>query len=267
MKRFKKCISFASQRLRMRWFLASGCALLTLLWVACAPGNFQFNQDDSTLITVVPDGATINVGQQLQYTVELTKKGITTNADPTLFNWVSSAPSVATVDNHGLALGLKSGSVNIKAQSKSQSRNAGGASLTVQAAAPIATLAAVPQALLVRFAAADREVSYVADGAHRLLRTTITYADGSSSQRETFAPELTGGEWLAIDRSGRSLYVLSPTSRRILVFGIDPMNGELTEGATRIRVEADVFAIAAGSNDGIKLRHLTGRETRIQIRR
>jgi hypothetical protein len=266
MKRFKKCISLSSQRLRMRWFLASGCAVLTLLWVACAPGNFQFNQDDSTLITVVPDGATINVGEQLQYTVELTKKGITTNADPTLFNWVSSAPSVATVDNHGLAVGLKSGNVNIKAQSKSQSSNAGGASLTVQAAPPIATLAAVPQALLVRFDAPDREVSYAIDAAHRLLRTTITYADGSSSQRETFAPELTGGEWLAIDRSGRSLYVLSPTSRRILVFGIDPMS-ELTEGPTRIRVESDVFAIAAGSNDGIKLRHLTGRETRVQIRR
>src|SRR4051812_12988094 len=136
-----------------RFLLATACCLvLPLAWVACSPAISGFNlNDDSTVITVVPDGSTIDVGQQLQFTVQLTKKGETTNADPTLFNWVSSGPSVATVDNHGVALGIHSGSVVIRAQSKSQSSNAGSASLTVQTAPAAATLAAMPQAILVRF--------------------------------------------------------------------------------------------------------------------
>src|SRR5256885_16729767 len=99
-----------------RFVQGAGCVALAVAWLACAPGN-SFNlspeKDGKTVITLLPDNATINVGQQLPFTVQLTKSGVTSNADPTLFNWISSGPSVATVDDHGVALGIKAGSVTI----------------------------------------------------------------------------------------------------------------------------------------------------------
>ena len=222
--------------------------------------------DDSTLITVVPDGATIDVGQQLQYTVELTKKGVTTNADPNLFNWVSSGPSVATVDNHGLALGNKAGNVTIKAQSKSQASNAGGASLTVATAPPIATVAATPEALLVRFAS-GREVSYVADGGRHLLHSTLTFGNGEVSQTEAFVPGIEGNAWLAMDPSGRALYVLSPGSHQVLALPLDLSTGLVDAAkADRYAVDSDVFAIAVGSEVNVLiLHHRNGNDSRVDL--
>jgi Bacterial Ig-like domain (group 2) len=260
---FRKKISL--QR-RSRVLVVTCCAVFTSVWTSCSPAISGFNlNDDKTLITVVPDGSTVNVGEQLQFTVELTKKGVTTNAEPTLFNWVSSNLSLATVDDHGRALGIAPGNLRIQAQSKSQPSNAGGASLNVQVAPPITTLAAMPEAVLVRYSGTDREVSYAVIGARHLLRTSTTFPDGSVSQREKFAPEIGDGGWLALDSSGPSLCVLSRGTRQVLVFAVDPRNGEVTGAPRRIRVDADVFAIAA-EGDTLRLQHLSGTQSRIQMR-
>lgn len=258
---------FIANAFRKSWsqLMIAICCLSTIFWAACSPGTIEFPDNDRTFITLVPDGSTVNVGEQLQFTVQLTKKGVTTNADPALFNWISSGPSVATVDDHGRALGIAPGNVTIQAQSKSQPGNAGGASLNVQIAPPVATLAAMPEAVLVRFAATQREVSYALIGARHFLRTKITFGDGSVSQREQFVPEISNGGWLALDSSGASLYVLSRTSRRVLVFAVDPLSGELAARPSHIRVDADVFAIAVEQEGTIKLRHLSGRESQIQV--
>jgi hypothetical protein len=250
-----------------RVLVVTCCAVFTSFWTSCSPAISGFNlNDDKTVITVVPDGSTVNVGEQLQFTVQLTKKGVTDNADPTLFNWVSSGPSVATVDDHGRAVGVAPGTVRIQAQSKSQLSNAGGASLNVQIAPPVATLAAIPEAVLVKLAPSRRQVSYALDGSRHLLRRTITFPDGSVSQHEMYVPEIAGQGWLALDCSGRSLYVLSRATRQVLVFAVDSASGDVSSGPRRIRVDADVFAIAA-DGDALRLQHSNGRQSRIRVRR
>ncbi|MFL6299903.1 MAG: Ig-like domain-containing protein, partial [Terriglobales bacterium] len=256
-------MNYLNHKSKAAWLGLVVLVAATTAWLGCAPGSFVGPTlgDDSTHITLVPDGATVNVGQQLQFTVQLTKKGVTTDADPTLFNWVSSDPHVATVDNHGLALGIRAGHLTIQAQSKSQSSNAGAASLNVQLAPPIATLAATPEAMRVRLQS-GREVSYVADGAHHLLRTTFTERNGEVAQEDVFIPAIEGETWLALDPSNRRLWALSRDAHQVSVLPVS-LTGEVSDEPQRYAVDVDVFAIATGQDGSLVLHHLHGKDSRI----
>lgn len=98
--------------------VAAGSANITAAsgGITSSPAAVTVNPPPTASVTIGPASPTINVGATQQFTA--TAKDLKGNPiSGATFTWSSSDTAVATIDNNGLATGLKAGSSNITATS------------------------------------------------------------------------------------------------------------------------------------------------------
>lgn len=97
--------------------VSPGTVSISASFGAVPAGNISLTVTNAVLtaLTVTPASATINQGQNQQFTATGTFNDLTTQVLTTFATWSSSSPGVAVVSNFGLATASGPGSTNIKA--------------------------------------------------------------------------------------------------------------------------------------------------------
>ena len=194
-------------------------SLLALPGCGSALGNLLVS---SVKLTPAKPSIAVNGTQQFVL-VETFIDGTTNHESPANTSWTSTNPAVATINNVGIATGLSGGTTTIKGSHKD---NDASTLLTVTAPAnvPIA-VHGDSQTLHVTNLSTGRQITFVAN----TFRDSVTASPDGEGMVSSEASVLPGHgpAWLAIDPSGRFLFVVNHTSEDISAFAIDWKTGSL----------------------------------------
>ncbi len=141
--------------------------------------------------------------------------------------WTSSDATVATIDDTGVATALAAGTTTIGAKVKSVS---GTTVLTVTASAQSGmSVRGSFRVLTVNYPGADRTYVFAGNALDDTISVFRVMASGEehSVGKVSSAPSR-GPLWLAVDSSGRFLYVANQQSRDVSAFSIDARTGRLS---------------------------------------
>ena len=177
-----------------------------------------------TSVKITPANPTIAIGATQQFSLVVTYvDGQTDHPSPSSTAWSSDNAAVATINKMGVATGVAAGTANIGG---SYHGNDTHTVLTVTAPANVAiAVHGGSRVLDVTNLRTGQEITFAANG----LRDSVMISlDGESRTASEISvlPEH-GPAWLAIDPTGRYLYVLNLTSESISAFAIDWQTGTL----------------------------------------
>jgi len=153
--------------------------------------------------------------------------GTTVVEDQSHATWSSSDTTIATIDTSGVATGLAVGKTTITAKVQSVS---GSTILTVTASALTnMSVRGSYRVVTVTFPAVDREFVFAANALDNTISVSRTLDSGGEENVGAFSNEPSRGPlWLAIDPTGRFLYVANQESRDVSAYSIDPATGRLS---------------------------------------
>ncbi|MGH9773634.1 MAG: beta-propeller fold lactonase family protein [Candidatus Acidiferrales bacterium] len=202
-----------------------------LLVLSGLPGCTVFiSTNGSTVrsIQITPANPTISVGSRQQFTANVTfGDGITIQVDSISAIWASSNPFVATINDSGLASGLKPGTATITGTFD----NVSGSTLLTVSASPQArsVVSASAGKLEVAYSGSRQCFLFVLDSLNDAISVFII---NSSTGQEALMTKLSvapahAPAWLALDPSGRFLYVGNHGSPDISAFLVDSETGRL----------------------------------------
>jgi Bacterial Ig-like domain (group 2)/Lactonase, 7-bladed beta-propeller len=212
-----------------------------------------------TSVKITPANPTIAVGATQQFSLVVTYvDGQTDNPSPSSTAWSSDSDAVATISKAGLATAVAAGTANIGG-----SYHGNDTKTVLTVTAPANAVIAVhgdSRVLHVTNLRIGREMTFAANG----LADSVTFSldrDQRTAGEISVRPER-GPAWLAIDPSGRYLYVLNLTSESISAFAIDWKAGALRA------VVSSPFSVGAKPSDvevdsdggGLSVEHLPGAE-------
>ncbi len=212
-----------------------------------------------TSVKITPANPTIAISATQQFSLVVTYvDGQTDHPSPSSTAWSSDNAAVATIDKMGAATGAAAGTANIGG---SYHGNNTTTVLTVTAPANVAiAVRGDSRVIEVTNLRTRQQMTFAANG----LRDSVMVSrgsDGATAAEISVLPER-GPAWLAIDASGRYLYVLNVASESVSAFAIDWETGTLQAvvsspfpvGAKPSSVEVDP------DGAGLSVTHLPGRE-------
>jgi hypothetical protein len=181
-----------------------------------------------TSVKLTPANPTIAVSAtQSMILVETFVDGSTNHESPTNTTWTSKDTSVVTISKAGIATGVTVGTATIQGSHKG---NNASTVVTVTAAADVSiTVRGDSQTLQVKNLHTGQEITFAANR----LRDSISVApsgEGMAGSETSVLPGH-GPAWLAIDPSGKYLYVVNQTSENVSAFTIDWKTASLYEVA------------------------------------
>ena len=181
-----------------------------------------------TAVNPTPANPTITIGAKQTFVANATlSNGTTTIEDESHTTWSSSDTTVATIDASGVATGLAVGKTTIKATVKSVS---GTTVLTItQPVLHDMSVRGSYRVLTVTFLRTGREFVFAGNALDDTISVSRVLASGGEEKAGTFSSEPSRGPlWLAVDSSGRFLYVTNQESRDVSGYSIDPVTGRLS---------------------------------------
>ena len=181
-----------------------------------------------TAVNPTPANPTITISAKQTFVANATlSNGTTVVEDESHTTWSSSDTTIATIDASGVATGVAVGKTTIKATVKS----VGGTTvLTVtEPALNIVSVRGSYRVLTVTFLGAGREFVFAGNALDDTISVSRVLASGGEENAGTFSSEPSRGPlWLAVDSSGRFLYVANQESRDVSGYSIDPVTGQLS---------------------------------------
>lgn len=231
---------------------------LSILWLS---GCFSSALKDLliTSVKITPANPTIAIGATQQFSLVVTYlDGQTDHPSPNSTAWSSDNAAVATIDKMGVATGVTAGTANIGG---SYHGNNTTTVLTVTAPSNVAiAVHGDSRVLQVTNLRTGQQMTFAANG----LRDSVMIAldSGSRTVAEISVLPEHGPGWLAIDPSGRYLYVLNLASESISAFTIDWKNGALEAVvSSAFPVGAKPSSIEVDSDGaGLSVAHFPGAE-------
>ena len=211
-----------------------------------------------TSVKITPANPTIAIGATQQFSLVVTYvDGQTDHPSPSGTAWSSDNAAVATINKTGVATGVAAGTANIGG---SYHGNDTETVLTVTAPANVA--------IAVRGDSRVQEVTNLRTGqqmtfaANGLRDSVMVSPSNSRTAAEISVLPEHGPAWLAIDPSGRYLYVLNLASESISAFTIDWKTGGLQAVVSSpFPVGAKPSSIEVDSDGaGLSAAHLPGGE-------
>ena len=212
-----------------------------------------------TSVEITPANPTIATGATQQFGLVVTYvDGQTDHPSPSSTAWSSDNTAVATINKMGVAAGVAAGTANIGG---SYHGNDTKTVLTVTAPANVAiAVHGDSRVLEVTNLRTGQEMTFAANGLHDSVMISLD-GDNRTAAEISVLPER-GPAWLAIDPSGRYLYVLNHTSESVSAFIIDWKSGALQAvvcspfpvGAKPLSVEVD------SDGAGLSVSHFQGPE-------
>ncbi|MGA7853941.1 MAG: beta-propeller fold lactonase family protein [Candidatus Acidiferrales bacterium] len=210
-----------------------------------------------TSVKITPANPTIATAATQQFSLVVTYvDGQTDHPSPSSTAWSSDNAAVATIDKMGVATGIAEGTANIGG---SYHGNDTKTVLTVTAPANVTiAVRGDSRVLEVTNVRTGQQMTFAANG----LGDSVTFSldrDESTAGEISVRPER-GPAWLAIDPSGRYLYVLNLTSESVSAFAIDWATGTLQAVVSSpFPVGAKPFSIEVDSDGaGLSVGHLPG---------
>lgn len=179
-------------------------------------------------VTPTPANPTIAVGAMQTFVANATLSDGSTATEPeSSTTWTSSDTTVATIDDTGVATALAAGTTTIGAEVKSVS---GTTVLTVTAAAQSKmSVRGSFRVLTVNYPGADRTFVFAGNPLDDTVSVFRVLASGEEQSVGKFSSAPSRGPlWLAVDSSGRFLYVVNLQSRDVSGYSIDARTGRLS---------------------------------------
>jgi DNA-binding beta-propeller fold protein YncE len=198
--------------------------LLALLGL-CSCGSALSNLLVSS-VKLTPANPTIAVGgTQQMILVETFLDGTTNHESPTNTTWMSEDTSVVTINSAGIATGITAGTATIHGSHKD---NDASTAVTVTATEDVAiTARGDSQTLRVKNLRTGQEIAFTANQSRDSI--SVTPSGEGMEPSETSVLPGHGPAWLAIDPSGKYLYVVNQTSENVSAFAIDWKTASLYE--------------------------------------
>ena len=177
-----------------------------------------------TSVKITPANPTIAIGATQQFSLVVTYvDGQTDHPSPSSTAWSSDNAAVATISKMGVATGVAAGTANIGG---SYHGNNTKTILTVTAPANVGiAVQGSSRVLEVTNLRTGREITFAANGLRDSVMISLD-GDSRTAAEISVLPEH-GPAWLAIDPTGRYLYVLNLASESISAFAIDWQTGTL----------------------------------------
>jgi DNA-binding beta-propeller fold protein YncE len=199
--------------------------LLLSLFALCNCGSALSNLLVSS-VKLTPANPTIVVGgTQQMILVETFIDGTTNHESPTNTTWTSKDTSVVTINSAGIATGIATGTATIHGSHKD---NDASTVITVTAAESVAiTVRGDSQTLQVKNLQTGQEIIFAANRLRDSISVTPS-GEGMAASETSVLPGH-GPAWLAIDPSGKYLYVVNQTSENVSAFDIDWKTASLYE--------------------------------------
>jgi 6-phosphogluconolactonase (cycloisomerase 2 family) len=191
--------------------------LLSLLGLCSCIGSTLANLL-VTSVKLTPANPTIAVGRtQQMILVETFVDGTTNHESPDDTTWISKDTSVVTINKMGVATGISAGTASIEG---SHEGNNATTVITVTAAANVAiTVQGNSQTLQVKNRHTGQEITFAANRSSDSISVTLG-GEGMAASETSVLPGH-GPGWLAIDPSGKYLYVVNQASENVSAFAID----------------------------------------------
>jgi DNA-binding beta-propeller fold protein YncE len=212
-----------------------------------------------TSVKITPANPTIAIGATQQFSLVVTYvDGQTAHPSPDSTAWSSDAAAVATINKMGVATGIAAGTANIGG---SYHGNDTKTVLTVTAPANVAIAVHGDSRVLdVTNLRTGRQITFAANGLRDSVMVSLD-SDSRTVGEISVLPEH-GPAWLAIDPSGRYLYVLNQSSESVSAFTIDWKIGALQAVVSSpFPVGAKPSSIEVDSDGaGLSVAHLPGGE-------
>jgi DNA-binding beta-propeller fold protein YncE len=179
-----------------------------------------------TSVKLTPANPTIAVGgTQSMILVETFVDGSTNHESPTNTTWTSKDTSVVTISKAGIATGVAAGTATVQGSHKG---NNASTVVTVSAAADVTiTVRGDSQTLQVKNLHTGQGITFAANRSHDSISVTPS-GEGMAASEISVLPGH-GPAWLAIDPSGKYLYVVNQTSENVSAFAIDWKTASLYE--------------------------------------
>ncbi|MGB8542915.1 MAG: beta-propeller fold lactonase family protein [Candidatus Acidiferrales bacterium] len=200
--------------------------LLSLLGLCSCIGSTLANLL-VTKVNLTPANPTIAVGgTQQMILVETFVDGTTNHESPDDTTWISKDTSVVTINKMGIATGVSVGAASIEGSHEGNNAT----TLITVAAAPADVAIAVrsnSQTLQVKNLGTAQEITFTANRSSDSISVTPG-GEGLAASKTSVLPGH-GPAWLAIDPSGRYLYVVNQTSENVSAFAIDWKTASLYE--------------------------------------
>ncbi len=198
---------------------------LVALLGLCSCGSTLSNLLVSS-VKLTPANPTIAIGgTQQMILVETFLDGTTNHESPTNTTWSSTDTSVATISKAGIVTGIAAGTSTIHGSHKD---NDATTVVTVTAAADVAiTARGDSQTLQVKNLFSGQEITFTANRSRDSISVTPS-GEGMAASETSVLPGH-GPAWLAIDPSGKYLYVVNQTSENVSAFAIDWKTASLYE--------------------------------------
>lgn len=177
-----------------------------------------------TSVKITPANPTIAIGATQQFSLVVTYlDGQNDYPSPDSTAWSSDSAAVATINKMGVATGVAAGTANIGG---SYHGNNTSTVLTVTAPANVAVaIHGDSRVLHVTNLRTGQEMTFAANGLRDSVMISLDRNSGTSAEISVLPEQ--GPAWLAIDPSGRYLYVLNVASESISAFAIDWKTGTL----------------------------------------
>ncbi|MGC1167785.1 MAG: Ig-like domain-containing protein, partial [Candidatus Acidiferrales bacterium] len=212
-----------------------------------------------TSVKITPANPTIATGATQQFSLVVTYvDGQTDHPSPSSTAWSSDNAAVATISKAGIATAIAAGTANIGG---SYHGNDTTTVLTVTAPSNVAiALQGDSRVLEVTNLHTGQEMTFAANGLGDSVMTSLN-RDDVTVVEVSVLPER-GPAWLAIDPSGKYLYVLNLVSESISAFTIDWKSGGLRAVVSSpFPVGAKPSSIEVDSDGaGLSVAHLPGTE-------
>jgi DNA-binding beta-propeller fold protein YncE len=198
--------------------------LLSLL-ALCSCGSALSNLLVSS-VKLTPANPIIAIGgTQQMILVETFVGGSTNHESPDNTSWSSTDTSVATINIAGIVTGVAAGTATIHGSHKD---NDASTVVTVTSAADVAiTARGDSQTLQVKNLRTGLGITFKANPSRDSISVTPS-AEGMSASETSVLPGH-GPAWLAIDPTGKYLYVVNQTSENVSAFAIDWKTASLYE--------------------------------------
>ncbi|MFZ0886461.1 MAG: beta-propeller fold lactonase family protein [Candidatus Acidiferrales bacterium] len=208
-------------------------------------------------VKITPANPTIAIGAMQQFSLVVTYvDGQTDHPSPSSTAWSSDNAAVATINKMGVATGVAVGTANIGG---SYHGNNTTTVLTVTEPANVAiAVHGDSRVLYVTNLRTGQQMTFAANGLGDSVMVSLD-SDSRTAAQISVLPER-GPAWLAVDPSGRYLYVLNQSSESVSAFAIDWKTGALEAVVSSpFPVSAKPSSVEVDSDGaGLAVAHLPG---------
>jgi DNA-binding beta-propeller fold protein YncE len=210
-----------------------------------------------TSVKLTPANPSIAATETQAFVLSVTfVDGTTDHENPNDTTWTSDNTAVATIAKTGIATAIAAGTANIGGSF--QGNNAHTVLTVTDLRKNAIAAAGDSRTLHVTNLVTEQEMTFAANRLSDSLTVSSGGDSGNVATAEVSVLPEHGPAWLAIDPSGRFLYVVNHTSESVSIFAIDWRTGALTavEGSP-VRAGAKPWSVEVDSDGaGLSVAHL-----------